>query len=847
MLRKALVALVICAVLVGGFGSVGGTVVPFSVGAASDRLCDELLQVLSTADPDEAVPVIVLLDRHRSAVELAERVGAFPIKYEYQIIPGFAADLSPEQIRQLGQNPAIRRVEFDRLVYTALDSAGQYFGVAQARADFGVTGDRDGSENSYSPADVVIAVIDTGIDAGHADLQGKVIGWRDWVGNRPAPYDDHGHGTHVAAIAAGAGAANPAYKGVAPGAALIGLKVLNAMGSGSLSNVVAALDWAVTNRHVYGIDIINMSLGTSGSSDGTDSVSQAVNAATAAGITVVVAAGNSGPNSRTVGSPGAAAGAITVGAMADPGKNGFYLASFSSRGPTRDGRLKPDLVAPGVGIMAARAGSGNGYIAYSGTSMAAPFVAGVAALLLAADPELSPAAVRVILQETAPDWGPVGPDNDYGVGRLDAYAALSQAFGGHGSGPGVPGHARFAGTLDRSGAQIEHTIVVEDAAWPLAAVLIMTEWTGRTSPDFDLYLHGPDGRELARATGTTRQETIAVPLSETGTYTLRVRSYTGAGPYVLDVSAGLTAPDEAPPPTVSIIAPEPGAQVAGVVEVVAAADAPAGLGAVELRIDAGAWLDITDNRAGDYHVYHWDTRLESEGLHSLQVRVSDLWGRQAVAEVEVEVQGDAADLPRHLALAAGRVAAAAPNAWFDLEVWEPGFVDLHLAWDSAADLDLYVYAPDGRLIGQAYTLAQPETLRVHTDQHGAGRYRVRVNLWHGPDTDFELGARGYRAETYSGSVAPARRNQWHTTPHLYLGHAVYTLSWSGSADLDLFVLRPDGREEARAYTLENPERVTVNVPQSGDWRARVNLYQGGETLYQLHVYTPAAVLSSFAQ
>jgi serine protease AprX len=98
-------------------------------------------------------------------------------------------------------------------------------------------------------ADIVIAVIDTGIDAAHADLNGgKVIGWRDWVNNRPSAYDDHGHGTHCAGIAAGTGASNPAYKGVAPGAALVGLKVLNSSGSGSLSNVAAAMDWAVTNK-----------------------------------------------------------------------------------------------------------------------------------------------------------------------------------------------------------------------------------------------------------------------------------------------------------------------------------------------------------------------------------------------------------------------------------------------------------------------------------------------------------------------------------------------------------------------------------------------------------------------
>lgn len=116
-----------------------------------------------------------------------------------------------------------------------------------------------------------------------------------------------------------------------------------------------------------------MSLGTSGSSDGTDVVSQAVNNAAAAGIVPVIAAGNSGPGKFTIGSPGAATGALTVAAMSDPGQGGFGLANFSSRGPTQDNRMKPEIAAPGVNVTAPKANSGNGYIAYSGTSMATPY------------------------------------------------------------------------------------------------------------------------------------------------------------------------------------------------------------------------------------------------------------------------------------------------------------------------------------------------------------------------------------------------------------------------------------------------------------------------------------------
>ncbi|HEY3366206.1 MAG TPA: S8 family serine peptidase [Symbiobacteriaceae bacterium] len=119
--------------------------------------------------------------------------------------------------------------------------------------------------------------------------------------------------------------------------------------------------------------LISMSLGTSSSSDGTDVVSQAVNRAADAGIVPVIAAGNSGPAKYTIGSPGAASGALTVAAMSDPAQGGFGLASFSSRGPTQDNRMKPEISAPGVSIMSCKANSGNQYISFSGTSMATPF------------------------------------------------------------------------------------------------------------------------------------------------------------------------------------------------------------------------------------------------------------------------------------------------------------------------------------------------------------------------------------------------------------------------------------------------------------------------------------------
>jgi serine protease AprX len=245
------------------------------------------------------------------------------VTQKFNIVPAVAAVATPDQIKKIAALPQVKHVEPDAEVHAFLDGANAGFGTAKARADFGVDGDRDGNPNSYTNNDIVVAIIDTGIDANHVDLANKVIGWHDWVNNRSTPYDDHGHGTHVASIVAGKGAGNPIYKGVAPGAALVGLKVLDSRGSGSLSNVTAAIDWAVANKDAYHIRIISLSLGTASSSDGSDIVSQAVNRAADSGLIPVIAAGNSGPGRYTIGSPGAATGAITVGAMADPSEQGY--------------------------------------------------------------------------------------------------------------------------------------------------------------------------------------------------------------------------------------------------------------------------------------------------------------------------------------------------------------------------------------------------------------------------------------------------------------------------------------------------------------------------------------------
>ncbi|MGE5590396.1 MAG: S8 family serine peptidase [Bacillota bacterium] len=509
-----------------------------------NRITEHLDDLLARASGGDRFQVIVQWKQFmddRAYDALNRQVGTFQTDARWHdALEGMSALLTKGQIEALARMPMVMRIEEDLPVQAFLDTATRDFGTAKARTDFGVTGDMDGSPSTYSKNDIVIAVVDTGIDPAHQDLAGKVIGWKDYVSSKTSAYDDHGHGTHVSSIAAGTGAASGGtYAGVAPGAALVGVKVLNKQGSGTTTQIVNGVNWVVQNKATYNIRIMSMSLGSSGSSNGTDSISTAVNNAVTNGIDAVVAAGNSGPNRFTIGSPAAAANAVTVGAMADTGEKGFSLASFSSRGPTADGRIKPDIAAPGVNIMAAKAGTTNQYVSYSGTSMATPFVSGTVALMLAANPGLSPAQVKSLLMSTALDWGPAGTDIDYGAGRLQAYEAVKQAGGFSGTGPAVPNHAYASGSLSGTGQSRTYALTVTDTGKPVALTLIIANYTPGFfggSPDFDLYLYSPGGAQVAASEGTARQETIGYLPAAAGTYTVEVYSYSGSGSFYLDES-----------------------------------------------------------------------------------------------------------------------------------------------------------------------------------------------------------------------------------------------------------------------------------------------------------------------
>jgi hypothetical protein len=241
--------------------------------------------------------------------------------------------------------------------------------------------------------------------------------------------------------------------------------------------------------------------------------------------------------------------------MADLGLGGFYEYFASSRGKTADGRIKPDISAPAMEITSAEAGVPNGYVNFTGTSMATPFVAGVAALMLDANPALTPQQVKDKITGTAIDWGrggdnltagSTGQDIDYGFGRLDAYAALQSAGAPLNSPPLLPAHELREGSLSGDGDQDNYVVNVPDTMFPIGATLIMPSISGARSStvEFELYLFGPSGSEVASSTFhypfENRQQELGFFPTVAGDYTLRVRSFDGSGPYILDFSVGRT-------------------------------------------------------------------------------------------------------------------------------------------------------------------------------------------------------------------------------------------------------------------------------------------------------------------
>jgi subtilisin family serine protease len=359
-------------------------------------------------DDDNTLPLIIDFDHTPGEEEVAllEKEVNYQHQWTLEGIDALAGRIPLNKIWDTSELPGVVMIELDGILNIANGDAAALHGVDSVWADTG-----------YDGAGSTVAIIDTGIDGSHAGLDDldddnstndpKIIGFYDPVNNPDKvngtevfPYDDQGHGSHCAGTTAGTGAPTYEHKGMAPQAFLVGVKVLDAGGSGSFATVMAGMEWTVENRYKFNIRAASMSLGGPGAIEWTsseeDSVNRYANEMMAAGIAIFIAAGNTAVSAQ-IGTPGSAEDAITVGAL----DKDSTIAEYSSQGPTEEGRVKPNIAYVGSNVMSVAFNSGDGYTDMSGTSMATPGAAGVAALMYQANPDLSPFDIRNIMQETA--------------------------------------------------------------------------------------------------------------------------------------------------------------------------------------------------------------------------------------------------------------------------------------------------------------------------------------------------------------------------------------------------------------------------------------------------------------
>lgn len=358
-------------------------------------------------DEENTLPLII--DFHYTPGQDEIDMLRVSVDYQHQFIlhgiDALAGRVPVTELLTLRDLPGVVMVELDGVLTIA---------NADARAGHGV--DMAFEETGYDGSGTTVAIIDTGLDGNHTSIDDqdddpvtddpKILAFYDAVANAgntngtDFPYDDHGHGSHCGGTTAGTGAPTYEHVGMAPQAHLVGVKVLDGGGSGSFAGVMAGMQWTIDTMHQYNTRAASMSLGGPGGIEWTsseeDSVNRQANEMVRAGIALFIAAGNTAFSAQ-IGTPGSAEDVITVGAL---DKN-TAIAIYSSQGPTEEGRVKPNIAYMGSDIMSVAANTGDQYTGMSGTSMATPGAAGVGALMLQANPDLSPFDIRNIMQETA--------------------------------------------------------------------------------------------------------------------------------------------------------------------------------------------------------------------------------------------------------------------------------------------------------------------------------------------------------------------------------------------------------------------------------------------------------------
>ena len=416
----------------------GGLLRPAGGTVLSSKVDPRLLAAARHASGHDVSVIVRETDPATSDAEALARHLGGNITHELPIIGGFSVRLPGDRVADLAASPSVANVWGDGAVRMQGDTSLTNTQAANTvwKSVIRLTQ----AQGTYNGAGVTVALLDTGVNQ-NADLGNRVLARVDFTHHQDG-LDHFGHGTHMAGIIAGDGTLSGGkWSGVAPGADLVSVKVAGADGSTDVSVVIAGLQWIVSHKDQYGIRVLNLSFGTdSTQSYLVDPLDFAVEQAWFSGITVVVAAGNRGPSGGTINKPGDDPFVITVGA-ADLNntndKTDDGVASFSSRGPTQDGIAKPGILAPGVTIVSDRdpgstidqayssARVGDSYFKGTGTSQAAAIISGVVALVLQANPNLTPDMVKGVLRQAAFKYIASQPGSGYGL--VDANGSVQVA------------------------------------------------------------------------------------------------------------------------------------------------------------------------------------------------------------------------------------------------------------------------------------------------------------------------------------------------------------------------------------------------------------------------------------
>jgi serine protease AprX len=365
---------------------------------------------------ENKVQIIIHCSEYDKRLKTIENLGH--IKYKLPMIDAYVIEVDESKLDHIKALDGLISIEMDTHITAQMNRVNEIIESKWA------------GEHGYLGQGVGVAIVDTGISLHKDFIEGgnRVIAFEDFINGRKEPYDDNGHGTHVAGIIGGNGYSSKGkYAGIAPACNFVAVKVLDHRGDGNISDVLAGLQWIIDNRKKYNIRIVNISVGTAAkdSLDENSLLVQGVNAVWDSGIVVVVAAGNNGPGPMSISTPGISRKVITVGSSDDNVAVevfGTRAKDYSGRGPTPYCIKKPDIVAPGSNIISCNISryiirGKNGSVRFnisdtpmmytikSGTSMATPVVSGAIALLLSAHPELTNREVKLLLRNSAVDLG----------------------------------------------------------------------------------------------------------------------------------------------------------------------------------------------------------------------------------------------------------------------------------------------------------------------------------------------------------------------------------------------------------------------------------------------------------